>query len=222
MLKVSKRLNAIVSLIPNHVRVLADVGTDHSQLIIKLILDQKLDHAYGLDIASGPLMQAQNNVVHYNLEDKIDLIKTDGLNGFEENVDCIVIAGMGAETIMSIVNAYNFAENHVLIVQSNTKQPWLRKSLNEAGFKIDEELFIFDNEKPVFIVRLSLGLEVLDDKDLILGKYLPTKKNVDYIQYLQRRYIELKKVVLFNQDIVFEMNIIESYLSEVNYERQNI
>ena len=65
----------------------------------------------------------------------------------------------------------------------------------------------------------SLGLEVLDDKDLILGKYLPTKKNVDYIQYLQRRYIELKKVVLFNQDIVFEMNIIESYLSEVNYER---
>lgn len=222
MLKLSKRLNAIVSLIPNHVRVLADVGTDHSQLIIKLILDQKLDHAYGLDIASGPLMQAQNNVVHYNLEDKIDLIKTDGLNRFEENVDCIVIAGMGAETIMSIVNAYNFAENHVLIVQSNTKHPWLRKSLNEDGFKIDEELFIFDNEKPVFIVRLSLGLEVLDDKDLILGKYLSTKKNVDYIQYLQRRYIELKKVVLFNQDIVFEMNIIESYLSEVNYERQNI
>ena len=45
-MKLSNRLEAIYNLIPETTQTVVDVGTDHGQLIIKLVLEDKIKRAY--------------------------------------------------------------------------------------------------------------------------------------------------------------------------------
>lgn len=220
-MKLSNRLEAIYNLIPETTQTVVDVGTDHGQLIIKLVLEDKIKRAYGLDIASGPLAHAKANVLAYGLSDKIKLMQMDGLENFNETVDTVVIAGMGGDTIWHIVENYNFHPNQSLIIQSNTKNVWLRKQFTNNGFKLIDEIFLIDNHKPVFIMKFSLGHQRLSELELELGPILMNQINEDYLKYLKKEYHKLKKIVSYNPDVKKRIKLIESFLKEVSYERNN-
>ena len=214
-MKLSKRLQAIVDMVPDSTQSLADIGTDHGQLIIKLILDQKIQTAYGLDIASGPLMHAKANLMAYDLNDRVTLMKRDGLQDFDEAVDTIVIAGMGAETIVHILSFYEINKHQTVLVQSNTKQPWLRKTLNEMGFEIIDEQFLFDNQKPVFIMKLMKGYQACNYETYLLGPILKSHLNPSYLHYLKQRLLKLDEILEYKPENKLEYDTIQRYLGEV-------
>lgn len=214
-LKLSKRLNALANMVPKETKILVDVGTDHGHLIINLILENRIEHAYGLDIASGPLKHAAMNVKTYECETDVTLIKMDGLKEFEYEADTFIIAGMGAETILDIISKYTFKPHHTLIIQSNTKQPYLRKSLTERGFSIVDETFLFDNDQSVFIMKVALGLQDISEEAFILGPILMRKRNEAYHKYIEHRIQSLKDIVEYNQSVNKELTILERYISEV-------
>ena len=58
--KLPPRLAAIAALVPDGAR-LADVGTDHALLPIRLLLDGKIQSAVATDIRPGPLSRAKEN-----------------------------------------------------------------------------------------------------------------------------------------------------------------
>lgn len=211
-MKLSKRLEEILKQIPS-AEVLVDVGTDHGLLIIEAIIRDKVKHAYGLDIAEGPLNQAKVNVLENGLTSKITLEQRNGLQGFNALADVFVVAGMGAETIWDIVKDYPFKKENTIILQPNSKEIWLRKQLSSHGFKIIHEEFLFDRNKPVFIEVLNKGFSEFSLEELVLGPFLD-KSNDDYFSYLKNRYTHLKQIITFNASFKEEFEIIEAYLGK--------
>ena len=117
----------------------ADIGTDHAYLPLWLVSTGKSSHVFASDIADGPLAKAAETIKGY--EDRISLIKADGLKGVAaESIDCIVIAGMGGDMIERILSESGWSfDRMTLILQPMTKLPELRKWLWEAGFSVIDE-----------------------------------------------------------------------------------
>ncbi|NLW15004.1 MAG: SAM-dependent methyltransferase [Erysipelothrix sp.] len=212
-MSVSKRLQAILDLI-DKTDVIVDVGTDHGYLIIQAIKDGKCKKAYGLDIASGPLSYAQRNVIEHGFESYIELELMDGLEDFDQDANTFVIAGMGAETILSILDNYEFNTNQRLIIQSNTKHYWLRKELIERGFHFIDEMFLYDNKKAVTLFKIKKGQKSYSDKELYLGPILCKQDNKPYHQYLKKEYKKIQEVSKFNTDYIKLLDYLKEYLLE--------
>lgn len=212
-MKLTKRLSALYDLIPQD-SVLVDIGTDHGYLVIQAVKNNKVRHAYGLDIGVGPLNQAKQNVLHYGLENNITLMLLDGLKGFNADANCYVIAGMGAETIYSIISNKEFKEEDTILIQSNTKNPWLRKKLSEHGFSIKDEIFLVERNKPVFIMSVMLGSQKLTQEEIILGPILMNLENEAYYNYLVDRLNHLEVIKQHRDVDQIEIDSIKYYIRE--------
>ena len=101
----SPRLRMVADLVPTGIR-LADVGTDHAYLPTALLQEGKIPFAVAADLRQGPLASAKATVRRAELEGKVAFRLCDGLRGIRpEEVDGVAIAGMGGETIASILAA---------------------------------------------------------------------------------------------------------------------
>ena len=118
---------------------LADIGTDHGYLPIELCKSGKTPSALACDINPLPLRSAEENIVKYHLSDRINTRLSDGLNKISpDEVDDIVIAGMGGELIRDILSAAPWVKNESirLVLQPMTHHEDLVRWLYENGFEI--------------------------------------------------------------------------------------
>lgn len=129
MLNLSERLLCIAGLINEGERV-ADIGTDHAYLPIYLRQSGKCPHVLACDIKQLPLESAKRNVEDCHA-DGIDFRLCDGLSGiYEDEVDCVVIAGMGGECIAGILkNSWSKYSNKRFILQPMNSPEFLREYL---------------------------------------------------------------------------------------------
>ena len=102
-MKISNRLKSIASLVTNE-DIIADIGCDHAYLDIYLVKNKIIDKAYVSDVNYSALNNGIKNIKKYNLEDKIDAKLSDGISSISEDVNTIVISGMGASTIIKILD----------------------------------------------------------------------------------------------------------------------
>ncbi|MDE6502367.1 MAG: Nif3-like dinuclear metal center hexameric protein [Ruminococcus sp.] len=130
--------------------IVCDVGTDHAYLATELILAGKCEKVIASDINLGPLGAAQRTVEKNKIEDKVELIRSDGLEDISlDGVSDIVIAGMGGETIVDILHKCDalIESNIRLILQPMTKAEVLRKWLYDSNFAITCEKIAEDGDK---------------------------------------------------------------------------
>ena len=121
----SIRLKEIASLIPNSSKVV-DIGCDHGLLDIYLTKNKNCT-CIASDISSNVLVNTKKNIDKYNLEDKIKIICSNGLENIDVNgFDTLVISGMGTSTILSILDNEKVNEFDKLIIQSNNDIEKLR------------------------------------------------------------------------------------------------
>lgn len=139
-IQLTPRLRVAADLVSAGAR-LADVGTDHAYLPAALILEGKIPFAIAADLRQGPLARARETVRQAGLEGKVAFRLCDGLSGIRpREVDAVAVAGMGGETIASILGAAPWIREGVpLILQPMSSMPDLRKWLWENGFAIQEE-----------------------------------------------------------------------------------
>ncbi len=119
-----------------------DIGTDHALLAAELITSGKCTKVIASDIKEGPLESAKRTVEKYGIEDKVELVLSDGLANVPlEGVGDIVIAGMGGETIADIIeDCRELPYSDIrLILQPMTKAEELRRRLFSAGYTIESE-----------------------------------------------------------------------------------
>ena len=149
------RLQLLSELIPAGAK-LADVGTDHGYLPVALLQRGRIRSAIAADIGEEPLQHARRTAEEYEISG-IDFRLCDGLTGIApEEADTIVIAGMGGETILSILTAAPWTRtNTLLLLQPMTKIELLRRWLGENGYIIERERLVWDKGilYPVFLVR---------------------------------------------------------------------
>lgn len=154
--------------------VLCDIGTDHADLVVSLLINNKIKFAYATDLREGPLKRAKENIKKFGLEDKVECILSDGFENLKNKTDItdVVISGLGGETIIQILTAcpilYNPQINFILSPQS--KEEKLRVFLNENGHTFNE-ITVDENGKKylIFISKFSDNKTSLSLKQEFFG-----------------------------------------------------
>ena len=141
----SPRLLVCAGLVSPGDRV-ADVGCDHGYLGIHLLQSGKASFVYAGDVNEGPLQCAVSNSEKYGVRDKISFYLSDGVRNFPRDFDTMVCAGMGADTMVSILEAAPWLKDSAyrLILQCQSKTHFLRKYLSDNGWRICEESVVRD------------------------------------------------------------------------------
>ena len=144
-LPISDRLLACCNFVSPGERV-ADIGCDHGYLAIHLLQTGKARSVIASDINEGPLQSAVRNAEKYGVLDKIEFHLSDGARNIPRDFDTMVCAGMGADTMISILEAAPWLRDakYRLVLQCQSKTPMLRRYLSETGFRIYEETVLRD------------------------------------------------------------------------------
>lgn len=126
----------------------ADVGCDHGYLGIHLLQSGIAVSVIESDIAPGPLDSARRNATKYGTEESTTFCLSDGVQSIPRDFDTLVCAGMGGDTMISILEAAPWLRNgrYRLILQCQSKRPELRRYLSEQGFAIHRETLAQDGK----------------------------------------------------------------------------
>lgn len=130
--------------------VFADIGTDHGYLPLFLIEQGRIDRSVCSDINCGPLNTAMDNARLCGLDDRVQTVLTDGLEGLSGlGLTDIAICGMGGELISAIIDRAPWVRDPSvrLILQPMSRQDKLRRYLAESGFEILEESYSTETSK---------------------------------------------------------------------------
>lgn len=157
-LTLTPRLAVAAAQVPAGAR-LADVGTDHGYLPVRLLLDGIIPFAVAADLRTGPLSRARETARRFHVEDKISFRLCDGLRSVEEDeVDAIVIAGMGGGTIADILSAAPWTKDGKhLLLQPMTALMELRGFLWENGYRIEREHIACEGKRLYSIMEVVGG-----------------------------------------------------------------
>lgn len=142
---ISARLLACAAFVPPDARV-ADIGCDHGYLGIYLLRQGIARAVLAADINQAPLQTAFRNARKCGVADKMCFFLSDGLKNLPPDFDVLVCAGMGADTIISVLQAAPWlkSKHYRLILQCQSKTPTLRRYLSENGWYIEEESVLRD------------------------------------------------------------------------------
>lgn len=186
MIHLSSRLAAVAEQVPPGASVI-DVGTDHAMVPVWLVQSGRAVRVLASDIRSGPLKSAAGLVAKTKTGDRVRLLQTDGLAGIgPEDGDTVILAGMGGQTMISILAAAPWTrDGALLILEPQSKKAELRRWLNENGYRIHRERLAEDAGRlyPILCVRggrapayseaeLHLGLLAQIADDPLFKKYL--------------------------------------------------
>lgn len=146
-ISLSRRLLEVCRFVNPGDRV-ADVGCDHGYLGIYLLKHHIASHVIASDIHEGPLNAAVFNSEKYGVRDKMQFCLSDGMQKIPRDFDVLVCAGMGGDTMISILDAASWLKNgnYRLILQCQSKQPELRRYLSENGWLIQDESVVKDGK----------------------------------------------------------------------------
>ena len=136
----SQRLLACCSFVAPGDRV-ADIGCDHGYLGIHLLKTGIARSVIAADVNEGPLQSAYRNAYKFGVRNSMTFHLSDGVRNIPRDFDTLVCAGMGADTIISILAAAPWLKSgaYRLILQCQSKRPELRRWLYDAGYAIRRE-----------------------------------------------------------------------------------
>ncbi len=195
--------------------VVCDVGTDHAYLPAILLSEGKVSSAIATDIHAGPLAAAKRTLQQYNLLSKVSFYLCDGLAGIppEEaaRITDIVIAGMGGEMIVHILDQSVWANQKHLILQPMTKFPEVRLFLARAGFFPWRERVVEDDGKyyVIFDVTFSGTPHLLSNAEAQIGFSDPAEETARTYLDIQRHKFRNLALKLANADPARATNLQE-------------
>ncbi len=199
-MKISKRLQTIASYV-NKGDILADIGSDHAYLPCFLVEQGIIYKAYACDVVDGPVQAARDNVASYGYDDKIEVLKGDGLAPIRgKDVDVITIAGMGGALIASILSANIDIMNvaNYMVLQPNNSEPQLRRFLFSNQWYIDNEVIIEEAGRSYEIIiasKIKREYRCTKEQAIAFGPILLEQKNSIFIKKWQQEASNIKLIL---------------------------
>ena len=196
-----KRLMDIINLIDKGKKVI-DIGTDHGLVPLYLAKNGISDDILATDISEKSLEKLKLALD----EDTKKIIRTKVTDGFK-NIEkahnqIAIIAGMGANTIMDIIEAsIDFAKNlDYMILASNINTEKLRIFISENDFEIINDFLTYENDKYYDIIKTAYN----EGKKLSLAETYYGKDDIKNKSKLLKEKLEIdyKKNKTFKKDIL--------------------
>lgn len=178
----NKRLELISTLIPDGLGF-ADIGTDHGYLPVYMAQKGYSGNIFASDVKPQPLANAIASAQEADVAERISFSVCDGLDeGIKDEIDTIVIAGMGGDTICGILDRAEIFmdKKYLLVLQPMTKAEVLRYWLAYNEYYFIEEKLVRDAGElyQVFTARFGgNGNTRLKDAELFTGQYTLAAEN---------------------------------------------
>lgn len=188
-MELTPRLQAIAEQVPQGAR-LADVGTDHGYLPVWLLCGGYIDSAIATDLREGPLNRSRETAQRFGVAEQISFRLCDGLSAVRpEEADTVVIAGMGGETITSILEAAPWTkERTLLLLQPMTGFAELRLWLQENGFQISRERIAREGKRLYNILSVKGGeMPPLSPAELWAGQQNGDPLRREYLALMRKK-----------------------------------
>ena len=189
-MKISRRLKSLAELTDKN-DIIADIGCDHALLDIYLVLNNKVDTIYASDINENAVKGGITNIKKYHLEDKIKIEVSNGIDNIPDNINTLIISGMGTSTIIKILSNPKLFQINKLIIESNNDYYMLRKYICSKGFYISYENIIYDNKRYYINIVFLRANKKYSYKELKYGPLLLNSKYPDYYEYLYQKNMNI-------------------------------
>lgn len=186
-MKINDRLKHIGDLVEANSFCL-DIGCDHAFLDIYLVKQNKNIKAIATDIAECPVKQARENIKREGLEDTIEVRLGNGLDTYSDEVNTVIIAGMGGRNMIGIFknNMKVLKKIDTIIVSPNNYQIDVKKFLTKNGFYIDDEELVKEKKFIYQIIKFKRGRKHYTRKEFFFGPVLLKKKGNLFEEYYKR------------------------------------
>ena len=178
----SKRLRFIADKVKENSNVL-DVACDHGLLAIYLEKEKNCK-VIASDIKKSAIEGALVNKDKFY--SNVEFFVADGLDKLNGDIDTVIIAGLGSQTVIEILDT-DLKNVNTLIVSVQKDLEDFRRFIHTKGFKIEESL-VFD-KRYYNVFYLTKGREKYSNIEYKYGKNLiDNKENINYFKDLQKRY----------------------------------
>ena len=196
-MKISERLKAISEFVSESDRVI-DIGCDHALLDIYLCEQYDNLKVIASDIHEGALNNAINNIEKYKMNDRISLRLGDGLSIVNaDEIDTIIISGMGFNTIKEILsNKPKMTNVKKIIIQSNTDVVKLRKFVIKQGYKIKREKLVKDSDIIYTVIEFVPGSEKYTYDEIYFGPKILQNKDDLFHEYYSKKLLKYENLLL--------------------------
>ncbi len=163
----TKRQKIICSHIPA-VEVLADVGCDHGYMTEYALKNGLCKRAYLTDVSAESLKKAETLLQKEIAEGRCFAVCCDGMKGLPALPDCAVIAGMGGEEILHVLQESGIPSQFVLQPMKNAEK--VRAFLVERGCEIFADYTFEDGKWYDIIVGKNEGGSQYGEWELLFGR----------------------------------------------------
>ena len=195
MIKLSKRLLSIANLVSDNSKVV-DIGCDHGLVSIYLAMNKQNISVIASDINQNALDNAIKNINKYHLEDKIKVCLSNGLDNINDEIDTIIISGMGGHTIVDILTNNQEKLNTVnnIIIQSNNDIEYVRRKIVKLGYYINKEELILDKNIYYTVILFTKGKKKYTNKEYYFGPILLKENSKIFIERKNKEYTKLVNI----------------------------
>lgn len=220
------RLNKLVEMVDPGSR-LADIGTDHAYLPIKLVQEGKVAFAIASDVAAGPLQNAKTDIAEAGLGQQIETRLGSGLETLkdEDQIDTVVIAGMGGKLMVSLLEeaAGRGKYYSTLILEPNIGENRVRQWLEEYDYQIVAEDLVAEAGHTYELIKAKQtgGKHPLTAKEKDFGPLLLKQKGPVFLAkwtrqlaYYQQLLANLNKAKQKDADRIADLERLIKDISE--------
>ena len=204
----NKRIEKISSYIDETDKIV-DIGCD--QALLSELLAKRRIYSIASDINNSIIKNAKKRFENSDLNKYIKFVVSDGLKNITDDVDTLVLSGMGTYTILNILNNSKKQYKKIITI-SNNKHDELRKLITNKGYKVDSEEIILDKGKFYNLILFVHGNKKYTEEELLIGVNHQNKELLE-----KKLFIDLnkyKKIYNLSKDkeILNKISIIEKKL----------
>jgi tRNA (adenine22-N1)-methyltransferase len=194
-MELSGRLRAIAEMVP-HTGTVADIGCDHGKLAVWLMRQGWAQRVICGDISTKSLNKARRLAEAEGLSGQIDARAGSGLGILTAGeADAAVIAGMGGELIVSILEADRDKAPDTLVLSCHTSADVLRGWLAENGYYFEDETLVEEKGHFYPVMRLVRGQSpALTGAECEFGPVLLQNKPEALRRLVEKRIRKIKDI----------------------------
>ncbi len=200
-MRLTPRLQAIADKVPPG-SIVADIGSDHAYIPVYLLVNRLVSHVIVSDDREGPLQAARDTLALFNVGKAADLRLGDGLSVIQpqDKVDTIVLAGMGGETICSVIDRGHgiLASGTRLVLQAMTDTSMVRAWLVDNGYSLTQEDIAQEGNSfyEIVVAQRNGKSQTFDPRLLAVGPLLVSQRHPLLQPMLEQRLMRLRRAAV--------------------------